>query len=234
MTRNYFTRDGNPIRSSESLNEPKKPAKKSTNINNLTISLEDVNQEVYIEATHVLPISDETESKEPIIFKEPKRLFNAASIPNSFDLFVDDLQHSSSLESPTELNSIQINSITNTKTSKNTFSYSKTLKILTSSVDKDLNKMSPKEKLLNSTVVKNHHNIARTNLVANKNLTNSNIDLNFDIKVTSSPFKPKPASLNQSYTIDTSKPVKNIQKCNFYFKYLTKKMIKNFLSYFLR
>lgn len=116
------------------------------------------------------------------------------SIPNSFDMFVDDLKQSSSIviDSPTE---------------KHTFNLLNTnLKMMTSSIDKDLNKESSKEtiknRLLNRTMMKNMNEINPSNLTTNKHLTSSNFDLD-EIKETSSPFKiQQTMCMNQSYTIE--------------------------------
>lgn len=120
--------------------------------------------------------------------------------PNSFDTFVDDLKSSTSevvaLDSPIEF------SINNEKSAFNL--NNPNLKMMTSSVDKDLHKTvneGSKEMFKNRLI--NRATNQFSNLVTNKNLTSSNFDLD-EIQETSSPFRPlaQKQSLNSSYTIE--------------------------------
>ena len=118
--------------------------------------------------------------------------------PNSFDTFVDDLKKSTSeviaLDSPIDF------SINNERSAFNLLNPS--LKTMTSSVDKDLNKavIESSKEIFKSRINRNNN---YTNLVTNKNLTSSNFDLD-EIQETSSPFRQiaQKQSLNSSYTIE--------------------------------
>lgn len=171
------------------------PKKKSTlNKHNLTVNLNS-------NANLTVNLSPNRSNTSEIADQPlPQSQVDRIPAPNSFDTFVDDLKSSTSevvaLDSPIEF------SINNEKSAFNL--NNPNLKMMTSSVDKDLHKTvneGSKEMFKNRLISRAANQFS--NLVTNKNLTSSNFDLD-EIQETSSPFRPlaQKQSLNSSYTIE--------------------------------
>lgn len=151
------------------INEAKPIISSSSNVNlNVTIDInEAVEVEVEEDATNAAPLVNEKlnitidkNKTQEIIQPSTVLNNNFAPIPNSFDMFADDLNKQSGLNSPTSSSSASssTSSLTSNKMYYNNKSnrgslpvtsklanYKTSIKILTSSIDKDLNKIAAKE-----------------------------------------------------------------------------------------
>ena len=141
------------------------------------------------------PIDDKLNNKENIIFQngmielDPVS-FNCTVVPKSFDHFLNDIKQSSNTNFDLPLN----------KDSRYELGYLHSgMKIMTSSVDKDLNKDANFNFRKLNKISKNPSSMSSLTSLTNLPITSSDFHLN-ELK-TSSPFKPC-QKINRSYTID--------------------------------
>ncbi len=159
------------------------PSTASTNINNQTIDVGDENK---IKSNDIFNDVEVTNIIQPVLN------LGFAPIPNSFDMFANDLNKQSILNSPPSSTSSSTSSLASNKMYHNSnrgvlpvnsklANYKTSVKILTSSIDKDLNKIS------STPTTQNTANLAKQEQI-----------------------KPKPAITTSTNTVTAAQPVRSM------------------------